>query len=62
MQLFVWVFVINLEDRFGLSWQIVPDTIEKMLRDQDKTERVMGAVLKMKKINMVELQKAYDGE
>ncbi|KKP94605.1 MAG: hypothetical protein US25_C0028G0004 [Candidatus Moranbacteria bacterium GW2011_GWE1_36_7] len=51
-----------LKDRFGLSWQIVPTTIEKMLQDQDKAERVMGAVLKMKKLNIAELQKAYDGE
>jgi predicted 3-demethylubiquinone-9 3-methyltransferase (glyoxalase superfamily) len=49
-----------LKDRFGLSWQIVPANIEKMLQDQDKTERVMAAVLEMKKIDLAELQKAYE--
>ncbi|MFA7208758.1 MAG: VOC family protein [Parcubacteria group bacterium] len=51
-----------LKDRFGLSWQIGPANIEKMLQDQDKAERVMAAVLGMKKIDLAELQKAYDGE
>ena len=50
-----------LKDRFGLSWQISPTAIEKMLQDQNKAERVMAAVLKMKKINMEKLQNAYDG-
>jgi predicted 3-demethylubiquinone-9 3-methyltransferase (glyoxalase superfamily) len=51
-----------LKDRFGLSWQIAPAAMEKMLQDQGKAERVMAAVLRMKKINLAELQKAYAGE
>ncbi|KKQ45757.1 MAG: 3-demethylubiquinone-9 3-methyltransferase [Candidatus Moranbacteria bacterium GW2011_GWC2_37_8] len=53
-----------LKDRFGLSWQIMPTFIEKMLQDQDKNkvERVMAAVLDMKKINMAQLQEAYEGK
>lgn len=53
-----------LKDRFGLSWQIGPVFIEKMLQDKDqsKIERVMAAVLEMKKIDMAKLQKAYDGK
>lgn len=52
-----------LKDRFGLSWQITPKSIEKMLQDKDKNkvERVMAAVLEMKKIDMAKLQNAYDG-
>lgn len=51
-----------LKDRFGLSWQVGPANIEKMLQDEDRAERVMAAVLKMKKIDLAELQKAYDGK
>lgn len=51
-----------LKDRFGLSWQIGPANIEEMLQDPDRAERVMSAVLKMKKIDLGELQKAYDGK
>ncbi len=52
-----------LKDRFGLSWQIGPAFIGKMLQDQDKNkvERVMAAVLEMKKIDMAKLQNAYNG-
>ncbi|MFA7319168.1 MAG: VOC family protein [Parcubacteria group bacterium] len=52
-----------LKDRFGLSWQIGPAFIEKMLQDKDKNkvERVMAAVLEMKKIDMAKLQNAYNG-
>jgi predicted 3-demethylubiquinone-9 3-methyltransferase (glyoxalase superfamily) len=49
-----------LKDRFGLSWQIVPVTLDKMLNDPDpeKAARVMQAMLKMKKIDLAELKKA----
>jgi len=50
-----------LKDRFGLSWQIVPTVLPEMLHDKDakKSERVMAAMLKMKKIEIRELETAY---
>ena len=52
-----------LKDKFGLSWQVIPDTLGKYLSDPDpaKAGRVMMAMLKMKKIIVADLQKAYDG-
>jgi predicted 3-demethylubiquinone-9 3-methyltransferase (glyoxalase superfamily) len=52
-----------LKDRFGVSWQVVPDAMIEMLQDQDaeKSERVMSAMLQMKKIDVDGLKKAYDG-
>lgn len=52
-----------LKDRFGLSWQINPSILGKMLSDPDpqKAKRTMEAMLKMKKIDIAELQRAYDG-
>ena len=51
-----------LKDRFGLSWQIIPDVLGKMLGDSDpqKAKRVMEAMLKMTKIDIGGLKKAYD--
>jgi len=53
-----------LKDRFGLSWQIVPDALGKMLGDKDpaKAQRVMKAMLRMTKIDIEELKAAYDGK
>lgn len=50
-----------LKDKFGLSWQIVPAVLEKMMSDPDpeKANRVMKALLSMKKIEIAELEKAY---
>ena len=52
-----------LKDKFGVSWQIAPSILEKMLRDPDirKVERVTEAFLKMKKFDIAELEKAYRG-
>jgi predicted 3-demethylubiquinone-9 3-methyltransferase (glyoxalase superfamily) len=52
-----------LKDRFGLSWQVNPTVLGEMLNDPDpaKAKRVMEAMLKMKKIEIAALQKAYDG-
>jgi predicted 3-demethylubiquinone-9 3-methyltransferase (glyoxalase superfamily) len=49
-----------LKDRFGLSWQIVPTALPELLGDPDreKSQRVMAAMLKMKKIDIGELQRA----
>jgi predicted 3-demethylubiquinone-9 3-methyltransferase (glyoxalase superfamily) len=50
-----------LKDRYGLSWQIVPTVIMKMLADRDpaRAERVFQAMLKMKKLDIATLKKAY---
>jgi predicted 3-demethylubiquinone-9 3-methyltransferase (glyoxalase superfamily) len=53
-----------LKDRFGLSWQVNPSALGEMLGDPDpkKSKRVMEAMLKMKKIVIADLRKAYDSE
>lgn len=50
-----------LKDKFGLSWQIVPTVLSDMMQDKDaeKTNRVMEAVLQMKKLDIARLQEAY---
>lgn len=52
-----------LKDQFGVSWQIVPTVMEEMMRtnDAEKLARVTEAFLKMKKLDIAELQKAYEG-
>jgi predicted 3-demethylubiquinone-9 3-methyltransferase (glyoxalase superfamily) len=49
-----------LTDRFGLSWQIIPTILPKLIGDKDpkKAERVMRAMLQMRKIDIKGLQKA----
>jgi len=51
-----------LKDKYGLSWQIVPSILGKLLGDKDpaKANRVMKAMLQMKKLDIAGLQKAYD--
>lgn len=53
-----------LKDRFGVSWQINPTILSEMLSDADpvKAQRVMAAMLKMKKIVIADLEKAYAGK
>ena len=53
-----------LKDKFGLSWQIVPNTLGRMLNDKDpaKSKRVMNAMLQMGKLDLKWLQQAYNGE
>jgi predicted 3-demethylubiquinone-9 3-methyltransferase (glyoxalase superfamily) len=53
-----------LQDRYGVSWQIVPKGFHEMMRDPDRTraKRVAEAMLKMVKLDMPALQKAYNGE
>ncbi|MCB9070076.1 MAG: VOC family protein [Calditrichia bacterium] len=50
-----------LTDKFGLTWQIIPSELGKLLNDPDpqKAQRVMDAMLKMKKIEISELRAAY---
>lgn len=52
-----------LRDKFGVSWQIVPAIIGKMVADEDtkRADRVMQAVLQMKKLDIQTLEKAYQG-
>jgi predicted 3-demethylubiquinone-9 3-methyltransferase (glyoxalase superfamily) len=52
-----------LIDRFGLRWQIVPAALEELMRDADpeRSKRVSDALLKMVKIDIAELEKAYHG-
>jgi predicted 3-demethylubiquinone-9 3-methyltransferase (glyoxalase superfamily) len=52
-----------LTDKFGVSWQIVPSIIGKLLSDKDpaKTGRVMNAVMQMGKLDIAKLKQAYEG-
>jgi predicted 3-demethylubiquinone-9 3-methyltransferase (glyoxalase superfamily) len=52
-----------LKDKFGLSWQIVPDRLAELLNDPDKAKasRAMNAMLSMKKLDIAELEKAAQG-
>jgi predicted 3-demethylubiquinone-9 3-methyltransferase (glyoxalase superfamily) len=51
-----------LQDKYGLSWQIIPTVLGKMLSDKDpkKANAAMQAMLKMKRIDIRGLQQAYD--
>ena len=51
-----------LTDKFGLSWQIIPSALMRFMGDKDpkKAAKVMQAMLKMVKIDIAALQKAYD--
>ena len=53
-----------LKDRFGLSWQITPRILIELIQDKDpvKSQRVMQAMLQMKKIDIQALKNAYDGK
>ncbi len=51
-----------LKDKFGLSWQIIPTILGKLMQDKDpvRVGQVMQAMLKMKKLDIAGLQKAFD--
>jgi predicted 3-demethylubiquinone-9 3-methyltransferase (glyoxalase superfamily) len=51
-----------LKDKYGVSWQIVPSVLGEMLQDKntEKAERVMKALLQMKKLDLKTLQQAYE--
>jgi predicted 3-demethylubiquinone-9 3-methyltransferase (glyoxalase superfamily) len=53
-----------LRDRYGLSWQIIPSALGRLMGDKDreKANRVMQAMLKMKKIDIAGLQRASEGK
>ena len=50
------------KDKYSVSWQIVPTVLPKMLQDKDakKSERVMKALLQMKKLDIERLEQAYE--
>ena len=52
-----------LKDKYGLSWQVVPDSMDQFFKDHTspKTERAMMAMLEMKKIDLEKLKRAYEG-
>jgi predicted 3-demethylubiquinone-9 3-methyltransferase (glyoxalase superfamily) len=52
-----------LQDKFGLSWQIIPSILGDLLGDddQEKAGRAMAAMLKMKKLDIAKLKKAHAG-
>lgn len=52
-----------LKDRFGVSWQIIPKRLMELMQDEDKeaADRVMKAMLEMRKIDVPTLEKAYAG-
>ena len=52
-----------LKDKFGLSWQVVPEALGDLMSSgtPEQSERVMAAMLTMTKMNVAELQAAYDG-
>jgi len=53
-----------LKDRFGLSWQIVPSILPRLLADPDpgRSQRAMAAMLKMTKIDIAALKRAHEGQ
>lgn len=53
-----------LKDKYGLAWQIIPRQLMEMMQDKDpmKAKRVMEAMMKMIKIDVAELERAYDGK
>ncbi len=53
-----------LKDKFGLSWQVVPSAIPKMMSDPDtkKSARVMNAFMTMKKLDLATIERAYAGK
>ena len=53
-----------LKDKFGMSWQVVPTVLPKLLADPDrvKAERAMKAMMSMGKLDVAALQRAFDGE
>jgi predicted 3-demethylubiquinone-9 3-methyltransferase (glyoxalase superfamily) len=53
-----------LKDRFGVSWQIIPDALGEMLQDRDpeRARRVVAAMLQMDRIDIAGLRRAYEGQ
>jgi predicted 3-demethylubiquinone-9 3-methyltransferase (glyoxalase superfamily) len=52
-----------LKDKFGLSWQVVPEALGEMMKDADaeKSDRVMKAIMQMEKLDIARLKQAFEG-
>lgn len=52
-----------LRDKFGVSWQVVPERMTEMVKDSDTTKvnRMMAAMMHMKKLDIAELERAFNG-
>jgi predicted 3-demethylubiquinone-9 3-methyltransferase (glyoxalase superfamily) len=52
-----------LKDRYGVSWQVIPDRMDEMFKDSDSpgAKRAMAAMLEMEKMDIAELERAYAG-
>ena len=52
-----------LKDKFGVSWQVVPNVVNELINDpqSEKSERAMQAMLQMKKLDIAALKRAYEG-
>jgi predicted 3-demethylubiquinone-9 3-methyltransferase (glyoxalase superfamily) len=53
-----------LKDKYGMSWQIIPSILGRLISDPDpvKSQRVINAMLQMKKIDIAKLKKAYENK
>jgi predicted 3-demethylubiquinone-9 3-methyltransferase (glyoxalase superfamily) len=53
-----------LKDKYGVSWQVVPSILGPMLQDKDseKSKRVMEAMMKMDKMDIIKFKQAYEGQ
>lgn len=53
-----------LKDKYGIAWQVFPHELNDMIADKDKakSERAMAAMMKMKKMDLAALRKAYNGD
>jgi len=51
-----------LEDKYGVTWQVIPENIDKYFKDTPNYNKVMEELFKMKKLDIEILEKAYNGE
>lgn len=50
-----------LKDKYGLSWQVIHEGWDQLLKDKTRGDRVMAAVMRMKRIDLAAIQRAYEG-
>jgi predicted 3-demethylubiquinone-9 3-methyltransferase (glyoxalase superfamily) len=48
-----------LKDKYGISWQVIPSALEKLMNDPEKAARVMKEVMTMKKLDIEKLMNTY---
>lgn len=51
-----------LRDKFGLSWQVVPEQVEEWISDPERAPRVMAVVMQMQKLDLARMEAAADGK